>query len=223
MKVLVAIKTCWKYRQRREAQRLTWLPELANWATDHLYFAGNPPRGGPTQSIQAAMGGEKYIYPVVKCNDDFACIGPKVRAACWWMLSKSYDLLVILDDDTYVVPERLINLCREHYDKHYDVTAFFRTEPVHYPQGSAYILGKRAATILASSESLNERGPDDVIVGEALLASGQLLHVHHTNQLHPGPNWRAVTPLRDNDIVTTHKCLPRDMILAHYEWLHSNA
>lgn len=222
MKVLFAIKTCWKYRQRREAQRLTWLPELANWATDHLFISGWPERLGPTGPFQSAVENEKYVLSV-KCADDFSCIGPKVKAACQMMIAKSYDLLVVLDDDTYVVPERLINLCRQHYDEKVDVTAFFRTQPVHYPQGSAYILNRRAASILLNSKRLDEKGPDDVLVGEALLASGQLLTVKHTNQLHPGPDWRLVTPLKNNDVATTHKCLPRDMISAHYEWLHSNA
>lgn len=220
MKVLVAIKTCWKYRQRREAQRLTWLPQLADWATDHQYFAGRPAMT-PTQSIQSAVGDEKYVYPVMKCDDTFGCIGPKVKAACWWAMTKNYDLTVILDDDTYVVPERLIEMCRVHFDEGRDVTAYFRTDPIHYPHGSAYILSRRATGILAVSDALLEKGPDDIIVGQVLLASRQLLKVHHTNQLHPGP--QVITPpLKNNDIVTAHKCLPHDMIAAHFDWLKSH-
>lgn len=217
MKVLVAIKTCWKYRQRREAQRLTWLPELSSWATDHLFIAGQQPRNGLTPF----MSDEKYVLSI-QSDDDFSHIAPKVKAACQTMLAKAYDLLVVLDDDTYVVPSRLIDLCRDHYDEEADVTAYFRTDPIHYPQGSAYILSKRAAGILLRrAVSLDKKGPDDIIVGQTLIESGQLLKAKHTNRLHPGPE-RTVTPLKSNDIVTTHKCLPREMIAAHFDWLKSN-
>lgn len=220
MRVLVAIKSCWKYRQRREAQRLTWLPKLADWATDHLYVVGRHPSTGAVTKLSDIIDGEArmFIHPE---SDDFTHIAPKVKAVCRRSIARDYDLTVILDDDTYVVPERLIALCREHYDGRFDITAHFRSEPSHYPQGAAYIMNRRATLILASSHVMDRKGPDDVLAGLAFGQSPNALSVWHTNKLQPGPQ-RLVTPLKSNDVVTAHKCLPHDMIAAHFDWLTSN-
>jgi hypothetical protein len=222
MKVLVAIKSCWKYKERRDAQRATWLPELVNLATDHLFVVGRhgwtrPTREKPYVSQTNNLHGEEHMH-IIDADDDFPHIAPKVKAICQHAIATEYDLLVVLDDDTYVVPSRLMELCRQHYDNRFDITAYFRTDP-QYPQGSAYILSQRAMSILAASKTMLERGPDDVLAGRVLLKHS--LQVFHTNQLAPGPT-RLVTPLKNNGVVSTHKCLPHEMIAAHKDWINSN-
>src|SRR5260370_17908966 len=91
MKVLVVIKSCHKYAERRAAQRATWLPFLK---VDRLHVLGDGPKVNEENILQ------------LNVLDGFGNMAPKVRCACAWSVTHGYDWTFICDDDTYAVPLR---------------------------------------------------------------------------------------------------------------------
>lgn len=214
MKILLAVKSCWKHEPRRQAVRETWLPE-AHCLFDVKFFVGDheplKPFAGRTQMLTQ----EKDVV-VVPWNDDFKNIGPKIATASMVGVQDGYDRVVIVDDDTYIQPTRLWTVASWIEDN--EVLAYMRPE---YPQGACYAMGKKAFNIIAGAPTMWEPGPDDLAVGRALRIYPGIDCIH-TEAFNPGPNWRAAYPLRDNHVIATHKCLPADMKIVHQEWLRSH-
>lgn len=222
MKILLAIKSAWRHKDRREACRKTWLQNLDRDVFDYTFICGRhdwtPPREGkPFVSRFDSMYGETDVS-VYDVPDEFKQIGPKVHAIVSDSLRRLYDYVVILDDDTYVRPERIPGLILE--SRGCDIIAFFRHDPPnHWPQGAFYIIGPRAMSALSHSEELKRVGPDDVLAGRALMG----LNGYHSNKIVPGPcpNASAIGPQGLNDIVSVHKCLPDMMKKTHDAWVMS--
>lgn len=206
-KAIVAIKSCIKYEPRRAACLQTWLPEL-DWA-DFFFITGNPTPG---------MGGPT-ITDTLACNvsDEFANIAPKIRCACMYALDNNAEHLFVCDDDTYVRSDRLL---QSGFQKH-DYVGFLRVGPlgyngdVPYAQGSAYWLSARAMELIILSPEMREGVIDDGAVGRALVDKVGFVHDW---RYEPGPFWANRRPLPQNNIITTHKCLPDEMPRAHDPW-----
>ena len=201
MRALTVIKSCQRYIARRQAVRETWLP-LLDW-TEHLFVIGGP---GNVR--------EDDVLHLPNHADDFPNIAPKVAMACRWAVGRGYDYVFVCDDDTYVRPLRLESAVPvgSDYVGYLRDGAGFGTP---YIQGSAYWLSRRAAEIVAYSTYMVNGVIDDGAVGQALL--GQV-HFVHDDRYEPGPIWNQRYPRRDNDLVTTHKCLPGDMRAVHQLW-----
>lgn len=223
MKILIAIKSAWKHRARREACRKTWLKDLDRETFDYTFILGYhdwmpPTPERPYVSRTNDMGEtDVRVFPV---DDGFNRIGPKVWGACDLALKQAYDFLVVMDDDTYIRPERIPGLIAD--SRNCDIVAFFRyeTPDKHWPQGAFYIVGPRGMKAMhASSLLVGHSGPDDLLAGEALKG----LNGYHSNRIVPGPchNPAAIGPQGLNDIVSVHKCLPDQMIATHDAWLMS--
>jgi hypothetical protein len=129
-------------------------------------------------------------------DDSFKNIAPKVRAVAAYALAQNFDTLIVADDDVYLRPERLRRLMQS---QHADVLAYLRPE---YPQGSLTIYNRRAMDVLATTEELHDKIPDDVAVGKALAGMAWT----HTELFDPGPVPKLILPT--NDLISVHKCLP---------------
>lgn len=196
LKVKVAIKSCHAHPDRRQAQRETWLPELD---TDFFFVIG----GAPTTE-------EDVLYCQVP--DTFSSIAPKIWAACTYALEEGVTNLFVCDDDTYVRPDRLL---ASDFEKG-DYIGFVRTDGVPYMQGSAYWLSERAMEHVVLHKELMRPGViDDGAVGQCLVDRVQFVHDWCYQ---PGPNGLENPPLPQNNIITTHKCLPDTMRHVHAPW-----
>ena len=198
MQISVAIKSCHKHHARRQAQLDTWLPQLQ---ADYFFIIGNP----------------RLVMPdTLSCDvsDRFEDIAPKILCACLSMLDANVDFGFFCDDDTYVRPDRLLG---SNFRQH-DYVGFVRpygdtsTGGLPYIQGSAYWLSARAMEHIARAGATMRPGIiDDGAVGMALDGKVALTH----NRLYwPGPE-PFIRPLLDNDIISTHKCLPPMMQQVH--------
>lgn len=180
----------------------TWLPGL-QW--DRMFALGEQPPG-----IGSVVGEANVIrFPV---SDEFKNIAPKVRAALSWGLANNYGPFFIVDDDTYVIPERLA----VPSEGKFDYLGWYRADggygyPLPYIQGSGQWLSRKAAEIVATSPEMVDGVPDDVAVGRAL--HGRVL-LAHDSRFHPGP-----VPELLNHTITTHKCLPETMHTIHKQYL----
>jgi hypothetical protein len=213
---IVAIKSCWKHTERRLACRSTWLPSLPY---PYKFVVGRHAPALPFGSVTDSLYGEPDVISF-NVPDEFKCIGPKVVRMCQTAVECEATQLVVMDDDTYLVPGRLTALIGAMLDNGADVAAFMRQDP-HYPQGAMYVLGPKAYKIIAACPwEVLAPIPDDVLVGKLL--EGHNITVYHTENINPGPNWRAGVPhKRDNLVISTHKCLPADMKAVHTAWMNS--
>ena len=202
-KVLIAIKSCHRYAERQQAQRDTW---LTGCAVDHLFLVGNGP-----------------ACPMFDCgrlhcpgSDSFADIAPKVWYACKQALAAGITNMFVCDDDTYLVPERLLN---SDFEKH-DYVGFVRnhcTPP--YLQGSSFWLSERALRFIAAQpEKMHNGIPDDVAVGRCLYGNVPFVHEHRFSVGDPYPQ-QDKWPALHNDVISCHKCLPDVMRKVHEHWL----
>jgi len=197
VKAAVAIKSCHKYADRRAVQLATWIPQLD---TDFFFIIGGP-----------APVGTDFLY----CNalsDSFTDLAPKVLCAVEYALESNVTNLCVLDDDTYVVPPRLMK-CGFH---HFDYLGFVRNYGMTpYMQGSCYWLSERAMErILKHRDYMTTGVPDDVAVGRCLYGEVPFTHEHRfaVGEPYPEPDrW----PHADNETVSCHKVSPQRMLCVH--------
>jgi hypothetical protein len=198
MRTLLAVKSCWRNSDRRQAVRETWLPSLT-WCP-YFFILGLPPhipnarlRHRRVPATPPVLEDDCQQFAV---DDSFRNIAPKIRAVAMYALAREFDTLIVCDDDVYLRPERLRLFLGLH---HADVLAYLRPT---YPQGSLTIYNRRALDVLATSEELHDAIPDDVAVGKALAGMAWT----HVPQFDPGPVPKLILP--SNDLISSHKALP---------------
>lgn len=185
MKTLIAITTCARYSERRAAIRETWLPLVKD--ADVCFVSGVP------------------IPDVVCLNvpDSYAELPQKTYATVCYAVDHGYDVLVKVDDDTFLLPyvaefAKQDCLCHVRPSKN---------DNPCYPQGGCYSLSHRSMRAVLAHPELFTVGPEDLAVGQALAAEG--ISLAHTERIkttvvfgHPAP-W--------NNILAAHCCQPREM------------
>ena len=209
---IVLIKSCHKHAARRQAQLDTWLPEL-DWA-EHLFLLGRPTQAVVPDSLMRDV------------SDDFPDLAPKVQCAVAYALGKNYSAAVILDDDTYIRPDRLFWALKSYELHNLDYVGFLRVTDKPYCQGSCFYLSARAMEYVANSPEmratrlqtrpgeLGDYVTDDGAVGKALCHK---VYPTHDDRFQPGPV--PVFPHPSNEIISAHKCYtPELMQQAHAVW-----
>lgn len=211
MNVIVLIKSCHKYAARRVACRETWLSRL-DWA-DYKFIVGQQDAGG-LKSCQLITD-DTVAFDT---SDAFPNIAPKICHAFLYALSRDFDFAFVVDDDTYVIPERLKE---SEYWRH-DYAGYVRIGDQRFNNGKPYIQGAgywvsaRAMECAFRSDILRRNGIiDDGAVGQALY--GRVPFVHD-DRYEPGPDWHDRYPEKNNNVITTHKCLPDGMRAIHGLW-----
>lgn len=217
--IYVAIKSCWKNKERRDAVRSTWLLDIDGGDWDYHFWLGyhewrRPDTNFPYASRISNIYGEPdlKISPIA---DDFKHIAHKVHLAAKHAYSNpAFTHMVVCDDDTYLRPERVNLLAAEAGAVGADIVACVRDNP-RYPQGSLYIVNRQGMYALATDKHMLTSGPDDVIAGNVL--SRARLQFGHISTIEPGPLYEE-SPMTNNRIVSAHKCDALRMHVAHETW-----
>jgi hypothetical protein len=200
-KYAIAIKSCHKHAERRQAQLDTF---LKYGDADFFFVTGNPIPGN----------GGPVIMDSLACDvsDAFVDIAPKVLAAVEYSLDSNVTNLVVADDDTYLCWPRML---ASGFQK-FDYLGFVRNySECPYMQGSCFCLSERAMErIMKNSFYLRNGVPDDVAVGRALYGEVPLTHEHRFSVGAPYPAPR-MWPAKVNDIIAAHKLLPALMRDCH--------
>lgn len=219
--MLLAIKSCWQHHDRRVALRETWLNGgIGSQGIDVKFFTGWHAR---TKSIGEDFGGDTRIAGLygetdVVCyaiDDGFKNIAPKVNKIMRYARTHGYTHVVVLDDDTYVVPERLLPVIETTKGNEYvgyqragdSVWGF-----VPYMCGCAYIVGETAIGLLAHDAHGTLTGgiPDDVAVGRVL---HRAVEYRHDERFDPGPI--PLVPSDADELITVHKCVGDQLRAIH--------
>jgi len=181
---LIAIFTCQAYSDRRAAIRDTWMD------ADACFVSGAPIHG-----------------PDVIClnvPDGYADLPQKTFATVQYAVDHGYDLLIKVDDDTFLWPRP--DYISE-FAKHDCLCHVRPNNGSPYPQGGCYSLNRRAMCAVLAHPELFTTGLEDVAVGKALAAEG--IALTHTERIkttvlfgHPA-TW--------NNIIAAHCCPPNEM------------
>lgn len=209
MKPAIAIKSCHRNFERRAAQLSTWLKHVN---IEFFFLIGEPvPNPDALECVPDTIH--------CKVSDEFENIAPKISIACEYALNEKITNLFVCDDDTYAVFSRLMKSGFEKFDYigHLRTDGIDYNDNVPYAQGSAYWLSARSMEEVVKRRDIMKNGIiDDGAVGKSL--HGKVPFNHDTRYcVGPVP----FQPLAENDLITTHKCLPDTMRVVHERFCHS--
>lgn len=160
VKVLIAIITCHKFKDRADAQRATWIKDLVglpnDFKIDHKFFLGRGARTTPEAD-------EVFL----DVDDKYETLPYKVRAAFQWAVANGYNTVLKCDDDAIVLPERLMHkLPRSCYVGRLN-NSMHHIAPFGWCSGFAYWLTTPALQIIANAPDPDHTA-EDLWVGKTL-------------------------------------------------------
>jgi len=194
-RVLVAIVSCGKNKQRRDWQRQTWLPELK---FDYKFFVG---KGASTEADVVELD----------CGDDYKSLPDKTLAVIRWAREHGYTNLLKLDDDVYCRPERL-------HPPIFDYVGNTCTHK-HYVSGAAYWLSARAMDACLT-KWYRRSNAEDACVGDTL----QQHNIYPIDDKRYRIGWsgrrdsEGEFPHPDNNVITFHMYWASFMPEMHANW-----
>jgi hypothetical protein len=210
MKIAIAIMSCVKNAERREAVRRTWVKDIP-FGIDYFFFVGHV---GVSDAIS------------LPCGDAYEdCAFKQIEMI---KFVKDYDYVFFCDDDTYVVIDRLM-LCGFEAHDYMGCPCMLYEECVAAHGGAGFWMSKKAM-VAALDVGLDhpkfiKTQFSDQAVGRLLRIAGIKLKADMRFHLGKYVGNRGVcvlVPNRFNRYITTHFISPAkaDQVYAHF---HSGA
>jgi hypothetical protein len=211
--IFIGIRSCNLYQNYREAQRDTWLPSLIKLANesivDYKYFVGN---GIPQLYL------EKDVV-VLNVDDSMQYLTIKTKLMFEYVIDHKYDHLFFTEDDTYVVPMRLIASGFQYHDYTGNMNSKSNLG-FPYMNGHAYWISRPAIQLVLDSGVLDKPGlNEDALIGATLF--GMYEFNNDTRYTAYRPENGQLDPLASNQIIATHKATPDVMRQVHKAYLES--
>jgi GT2 family glycosyltransferase len=163
-RVLVAVVTCHKYRDRANAQRETWVKDVPD-QMDVRFFLGRPAKSG-SGPRKKPLKDEVWL----DVSDGYQDLPAKVVAVCEWALKQGYDYLCKIDDDVYLRPERLMNMGLNGRPYMGRLRGPSGNLVAPYCSGLTYVLNRDAMKVVLATP-INDYA-EDRFVGNALYSAG---------------------------------------------------
>lgn len=196
-RVLVAICSCVKAKERRDIIQKTWLQQKVN-GVQCLFFVGE----GEGLS-------EERDCVQLAANDSYEFLPEKMLALFDYALENlHFDWIFKCDDDTYVKLDRLPELC----DSGADFIGNPWIETRGAPSGGAgYMLSRDLVQkIIANRTEIPLIGVEDILIGELALRLCNQSHASHRLNYGNFP-----IPLPNNDFITAHWLSMERMLTVH--------
>lgn len=240
LRILIAILSCHARPELPNAQRETWLKDIAAFPVDYRYFLGRLPQqqAQPPQDPRRApvyQPSEAKLRPApdqiyLDVADDYDSLPLKTQAMLAWAYHRGYDFVFKCDDDTYCRVDRLLD---SGFEKH-DYSGFRKMSPyfgkpeIAYAQGGAGYWLIRKAIEFAICEESDKRselvtrklrgGPEDINVARILKAAN--IPLFNDVRYRSNMDW---IPEPGNDFITCHKCTPEELKQIHQKFKPSAA
>jgi hypothetical protein len=210
MRLLIAVMTCHKLdyfidsdtrdylrgircndqQARVWKQRTTWITELPN-DVDWKFFYG---RGGK----RAPLLDEVFL----DCGDRYVDNPAKMKAICRYALNAGYDFVLRVDDDTFIYPDRLLQLDWQH--------DYVGASKGSFHPGGCMFLSRRAMELVVAARPTSYA--DDLWIGQVMIDNRIPMHglkeIH--NEFGDGYNVRPET-LPIATLASFHSCRPEAM------------
>lgn len=216
-KILVAVVTCHRHRDRADAQRRTWVPEAKALGMDVLFFVG---RGVKREEP------ERDDEVVVGADDSYEGLPHKVRAVCQWALEQEYDYVFKMDDDTYLRPDRLLACGFEGRDYSGRLRGPSGDKPYPYASGFSYWLSNRAVALVAFTvpyDVAEDRHVGNTIYGAGLKCYPDYRYVVVKSDGNRNALSGSEGPRANNDVISAGELSPEEMELMHLEFHEPSA
>lgn len=202
-RVLIAILSCHKYPERRQAQRDTWLANLRG--ADYRFFLG----GSESNSWNSD---EVYL----NCPDIYELLCLKTKAAMRWSSAMAYEFTFKCDDDSFTIPKRLLTSgFEQHAYSGFTEAGWEPKEDFRYCRGGSGYWTDRRSTQIVASHMMERRHCEDVAVGHTLSRHG-IVPVHDERYRHVENQGELESALADPLLISLHKCNPEQMRFAHH-------
>jgi Galactosyltransferase len=177
MKILIAVVSCHKHRDRNQAQRDTWIPGIKG--ADVRFFMGEPISTEP-------LSDEVYL----SIPDDYEHLPYKTKAMIQWALANGYDKTFKVDSDTWIYSDRLMAAVpTESY-----VGFLNNMPPKPWCSGFSYWLDERAMRIVAAASIPLEEWAEDRWIGGVLHDHGISPYYDKRYAYLKPPMWRVHDP-----------------------------
>lgn len=179
MKCLIAVVTCRRLRERADVLRRTWVPKVQ--CADVRFFVGSGE--GELRSDEVA----------VEAPDDYQGLRVKTQRVFAWSVENGYDRTLKMDDDVYLIPERLdvvLQSPADYIGRHRapscenDAPRIYGPKESWFCSGFSYVVSRRAAQIVAAAPD-NTDWAEDRFTGNALFRAGIQGANHHGFKLWP--------------------------------------
>lgn len=207
---LIAIISCHANCERREIVRSTWLPRIGQ-DIDAAFFVGRP-----------AASAEDSVIPL-DCDDDYNGLPKKVLAMLEWAAARGYERVWKVDDDVYVVPERLKwEKIPDYFGRKrgpsYEGAAktLYGAQESSFCSGFGYSLDRRAINAVLRA-AYNGDWAEDRFIGNALARAGfrafndptvmlwPMTFIHNLNHRFVGECWECVRAYNAASILCPHE------------------
>lgn len=158
---LIAIITCHRFKNRADAVRATWVPEMTSLVAedkrfDIVFFLGRGEARNP-------LPDEVFL----DVEDDYKSLPYKVRAAMKWAVDRGYEYVLKCDDDTFIYPERIVHdIPRVPYSGRLN-RSMPHLAPKGWCSGFAYWLSGQALRTIANATKIDQAA-EDLWVGKTL-------------------------------------------------------
>lgn len=216
MKILIAIKACHRYRERAQSQRETWVPDVpaaaaaTGYEVDVRWFLGRSPKPYTPRADEVALD----------VDDSYNGLPEKSRAIKRWAVEQGYDFVLCCDDDTYVVPSRLLASGFQHHDYVGRLRGPSGKYPAPYASGFAYWLSARACRLLADAP-IEGHLAEDRWAGNELLKAGIECHLDDRYVVVRSVRNAASfleAPRDGNEVIAACEFEPKIMHRVHEQW-----
>lgn len=218
MKLLCGVLSCWWRESYTNCQRDTWAKPTEG--IDIRFFFGRGANRPPKED-------EVFL----DCADDYKGLPEKVRAMCRWAYENGYDYVFKVDDDTYIVPSRLVTAVPVGHDwvGRYQAPIKGDLYPYGFCSGGAgYWLSRRAVEILINAQLDDPHFAEDRWVSNTLGKHGiigQFDSRYRAVLLRSDPRVRSGigldTPRAANNYISVCEFAENAMYEPHKLWTNS--
>jgi len=207
MKILIAVTSCHAYRDRADAIRATWGPEVEG--ADVRYFLG-------------AGAAQRPDEVILDCPDGYHYLSMKTQLIRRYAVAHDYDFLWKIDDDCYLRPERLLGNGFGALDYVGRLRGPSGNYASPYCSGFCYGLSRKSLELLCPLEwRVNEDFSEDRWTGNKLLSLGISPH-NETQFIVEYSKTSAISgrepPLVGNDVIAACEYSPQNMRNVHAQF-----
>jgi|GEM_PF-1850349 len=165
MRILIAVLTCHRFRSRADVLRRTWVKDLTG--ADIAFFLGR--NEGDPQPDEVWLD----------VPDDYLSLRKKTQMAFAWSVEQGYDRILKMDDDVYLIPQRLLSTVTRHdyvgrvrgASRQNDAPRIYGDLEKAFCSGFSYWVSRKAASIIAAAPD-NGDWAEDRFAGNALADKG---------------------------------------------------
>lgn len=158
---------------------------------------------------------------ILDVGDDYQSLPQKMQAMCQWARAHHYDFIFKSDDDSYVVPARLMASGFQQHDYTGRVRGPSGPFPAPYCSGFGYWLSAKAAAVIADCK-LNGDQAEDRMVANTLLEVGiRPVHDPRFGVLSSDVSARSCNepPRVNNSLIAVCEFSPAQMVQVHLDWM----